>query len=360
MDFNHLIIYIMVFFVLVGAADRITGSRLKLGTKFEEGIMAMGTLTISTGGLLVLAPLIADLVRPVISPLFTAIGSDPAMFGGMILGLDIGGAPLAKELMISQDGYILALLAASMLGDTISFNIPVGMTLTKKEYQKDVAKGILIGIITIPIGILVGGAASGISLVSIAINTLPVAVLSLIIIICLWKWEKTIVQVFIVLGKVILGISIAGLCVGVLASFTPVSPLKNIMPLDEALVIIGNVAMILAGAYVLVEIITKVLHKPLKGIGERMGVNETSVGGLLVTLANCIPIFTMMPRMNARGRIMTAAFCVSGSFVFGDHLGFIASYAPEMTAALVASKLAGAATAAVLAWLMTRGMKKEG
>ena len=57
---------------------------------------------------------------------------------------------------------------------------------------------------------------------------------------------------------------------------------------------------------------------------------------------------------------MTAAFCVSGSFVFGDHLGFIASYAPEMTAALVASKLAGAATAAVLAWLMTRGMKKEG
>ena len=357
MDVNHLIIYIMVFFVLVGAADRITGSRFRLGTKFEEGIMAMGTLTISTGGLLVLAPLIGDLVRPVIAPLFSAFGADPAMFGGMILGLDIGGAPLAKQLMAGTEGYILAMLTASMLGDTISFNIPVGMTLTKREYQKDVAKGILIGIITIPIGVFAGGIASGISIAVIAINTLPVAVLSLIIIICLWKWEKTIVQIFIILGKVILGISIAGLCVGVLAEFTPVSPLKNIMPLEEALIIIGNVAMILAGAYVLVEIITRLLKKPLRIIGERMGVNETSVSGLLVILANCIPIFTMMPEMNGRGRIMTAAFCVSGSFVFGDHLGFIASYAPEITAALIVAKLTGAVTAAALVCLMTRNRK---
>lgn len=355
MDINHLIICIMVLFVLVGAADRIFGSRLRLGGKFEEGIMAMGTLTISTGGLLVLAPLIGDLVRPAVVPVFHGIGADPAMFGGMILGLDIGGAPLAKELMTTTEGYTLALLAASMLGDTISFNIPVGMALTRREYQPEVIKGILIGIITVPIGVIAGGIASGIGLGTIVINTLPVAALSLIIIVCLWKWEETIVGVFMILGKVILGISIAGICAGVLAEFTPIRPTDKIMPLEEAIVIIGNVAMILAGAYVLVEIITRVLRQPLQKIGERCGINETSVGGLLVILANCIPIFSMMPDMNRRGRIMTAAFCVSGSFVFGDHLGFIASYAPEMTAALVAAKLAGGISAVILSGILTRG-----
>ena len=58
MDINRIIIYIMLFFVLVGAADQITGSRLRLGNKWEDGIMAMGTLVISTAGLLVLAPLL--------------------------------------------------------------------------------------------------------------------------------------------------------------------------------------------------------------------------------------------------------------------------------------------------------------
>ena len=37
----------MVFFALLGAADRIFGGRFGLGEKFEEGIMAMGPLTIS-------------------------------------------------------------------------------------------------------------------------------------------------------------------------------------------------------------------------------------------------------------------------------------------------------------------------
>ncbi|MBQ9014547.1 MAG: ethanolamine utilization protein EutH [Firmicutes bacterium] len=354
MDINHIIIYLMIAFVLVGAADRMTGSRLKLGNKFEDGIMAMGTLMISTGGLLVLAPLIGDIVRPVIVPAFTAIGADPAMFGGMILGLDIGGAPLAKQLMAGTDGYILALMTASMLGDTISFNIPVGMALTGNGHQKEVIKGVLIGMITIPIGIIVGGIASGLRFSCMLMNILPVAALSLIIIICLWKWEKAIVRVFMILGKVILGISIAGVCVGVMKEFTPFTFFENTMPVEEAIVIIGNVALILAGAYVLVEIITRVLHQPLQSIGRRIGVNETAVGGLLVILANCIPIFSMMPEMNHRGRILTAAFCVSGSFVFGDHLGFIASYAPEMTAALVAAKLAGGISAVILALLITR------
>lgn len=358
MSANEIIIYTMVFFVVVGAADRIFGSRLRLGNKFEDGLMAMGTLTISTGGVLILAPLLGNLVRPFVVPFFTKIGADPAMFSGLILGLDTGGAPLAKELMVSQDGYVLAMITSSMLGDTISFNIPIAMTLTPKEYRSEVAKGILIGIITIPLAVLAGGIVAGIAVGTIIANLMPVIVLAVIIIICLWKFEKAIIRVFVALGRIVIGISIAGLCIGTISSFTPLQPFNGITPLDEALSIIGNVAVILAGAYVLVELITRILKSPLEKAGRAIGVNDASMSGLLVILANSIPIYQMMPEMNSLGRIVTAAFCVSGSFVFGDHLGFIAGYAPEMTTALVVAKLTGAISAAILAILVT--VRKRG
>ena len=126
------------------------------------------------------------------------------------------------------------------------------------------------------------------------------------------------------------------------------------MPLTEVFGIIGDVAVILAGAFVLVEIITRVLRKPMQKVGARMGINETAVSALLVILANAIPIFSMMGDMNERGRIISAAFCVSGAFVFGDHLGFIAGYAPEMAASIVIAKLAGGVSAVCLAWAVTR------
>ena len=59
----------MVFFALLGAADRIFGNRFGLGEKFEEGIMAMGPLTISMAGLLVLTPVLSRYLGPVIVPI---------------------------------------------------------------------------------------------------------------------------------------------------------------------------------------------------------------------------------------------------------------------------------------------------
>lgn len=359
MDINRIIIYIMVFFVLVGAADQITGSRLRLGNKFEDGIMAMGTLVISTAGLLVLAPLMGSLLRPVVGPVFGLIGADPGVFGGMVLDLDTGGAALVRQLAESQNGDTVGMITSSMLGATITFNIPVAMSLTKKEYQKDVAKGVLLGIITVPLGVVLGSFFAGVPAGFIGLNILPVAFLSLVIIICLWKWERTIVRIFIVFGKVILGISVAGTCIGVLAEFTPIKPFKNIMPLGEVFGIIGDVAMILAGAFVLVEIITRILRGPMQKAGAKIGINETSVSALLVTLANAIPIFSMMGNMNERGRIISAAFCVSGAFVFGDHLGFIAGYSPEMAASIVIAKLAGGISAIILAWIVTQRLGRE-
>lgn len=64
MSINEIIIYIMVIFAALGALDRIFGSRFGLGEKFEEGIMAIGALAVSMVGIIALAPVIANLLKP--------------------------------------------------------------------------------------------------------------------------------------------------------------------------------------------------------------------------------------------------------------------------------------------------------
>ena len=44
MSINEIIVYIMVLFMALGALDRIIGNKFGLGEKFEEGILAMGSL----------------------------------------------------------------------------------------------------------------------------------------------------------------------------------------------------------------------------------------------------------------------------------------------------------------------------
>ena len=46
---------------------------------------------------------------------------------------------------------------------------------------------------------------------------------------------------------------------------------------------------------------------------------------------------------------------LSAAFVFGDHLGFTAGFAPEMMGAMIVGTQVGGVTAVALALFLTRG-----
>jgi ethanolamine transporter len=92
--------------------------------------------------------------------------------------------------------------------------------------------------------------------------------------------------------------------------------------------------------------------------GRLLGINDTAAAGLVASLANSIATFGMLKDMDSRGKIVNVAFAVSAAFVFGDHLGFTAGFAPEMLPAMIAGKLAGGIAAIAVAMLLTR--KKNG
>ena len=90
MPFDKIILYIMAVGVLLGALDRIIGNKFGLGEQFEEGFNSMGPLALGMVGIVCLAPVISDVLGPIIIPIFNLCGADPSMFA-TILANDMGG-----------------------------------------------------------------------------------------------------------------------------------------------------------------------------------------------------------------------------------------------------------------------------
>ena len=221
MSAHEILIYIMAAFGVLGAVDRIFGNRIGIGKEFEEGILAMGALALAMLGIISLAPVLANLLRPVVVPVYTFLGADPAMFAGTILACDMGGASLAKELTADPEAALLGgILAGSMLGATIVFTIPVAMGILHPEDRPYMAKGILAGIVTIPVGVLVGGLVAGFPIMKVLRNLVPIVVIAILIALGLWKAEKWMVKGFAAFGKGVIAVITAGLAAAIFERLT--------------------------------------------------------------------------------------------------------------------------------------------
>ncbi len=359
MSFHEILILVMAGFALVGALDRILGNRWGLGKEFEEGILAMGSLALAMVGIVSLAPVLASVLKPVVVPVYAFLGADPAMFAGTILACDMGGGPLAAEL--TEDPQAAALggvITGSMLGATVVFAIPVAMGILKEEDRPALAQGILCGVITVPIGVLAGGLAAGFSPGMVLRNLTPIVLIALLIALGLWRAEQGMVRGFAIFGRAVVAVATVGLAAAIWEELTGFALIPGMAPISEGFATVGAIAIVLAGAFPLVKLLTRFLRKPLMAAGKGLGINDAAAAGLIASLANSIAAYGMVKDMNHRGKVVNIAFSVSAAFVFGDHLGFTAGFAPEMIGPMILGKLSGGIAAAALAMWLTRKEKK--
>lgn len=355
MSINEIILSLMAVFLVLGALDRVIGNKFGLGEKFEEGILAMGALALAMIGILCLAPVLSALLRPVVVPLYGFLGADPAMFAGTILANDMGGAALARELALTEEaGQFGGLIVGAMLGPTVVFTIPVALGILRKEDLEPLAQGVLAGIVTIPLGAFAGGLAAGFPVGMVLRNLIPIVLIALLLALGLWKRPAAMVKGFAVFGKVVVALITLGLAAAIVESLTGLALVPGMAPIEEGFVTVGAIAIVLAGAFPLVYVITRVFQKPLLRLGRLLGMNDVAAAGLVATLANNIPMFGMVSDMDRRGKVVNVAFAVSAAFVFGDHLGFTAGFDETMIFPMIVAKLTGGAAAVGLALLLTR------
>ena len=351
---EKIVIGAMALFALLGAVDRILGNRFGLGEHFEEGIQSMGPLALAMLGIISLAPVLAAVLRPLVVPLFSALGADPAMFAGTLLGCDMGAGSLAMELTQNREAALLGgVITGAMLGATLVFAIPVAMGILRQEDRPAMAKGILCGIVTIPVGILTAGILAGFPLGMVLRNLIPIVLIGAVIALGLWKAEGAMVRGFALFGKGVVAVITIGLAAAIVEELVGITLIPGMASLSEGFEVVGEIAIVLAGAFPLVAVVTKLLKKPLASLGNRLGIGE-SANGLVATLANSIAMFHMVKDMNYRGKVVNIAFSVSAAFALGDHLGYTAGFAPEILPAVIIGKLAGGVSAVAVALWLTK------
>ncbi|MFD2043701.1 ethanolamine utilization protein EutH [Ornithinibacillus salinisoli] len=360
MEINDVIIVIVVIFLCFGAFDKLIGNRFGLGDRFADGFKAMGPLALAMVGIISLAPVMANLMTPLIAPVYKFIGADPAAFANTILAIDMGGYALAQEMSISAESEVFAwVFIGTMMGPTIVFTIPVALGIINKEDQSYFAKGILIGLITVPIGCFTGGLVAKLDILMILKNLLPTILISVLITVGLWKKPDKMIVGFSIFAKLIEAIAIIGLVAIIIETLTGFIVIPNMTPLDEGITIVGTIAVFLAGAFPMVMVIQRTFQKPLGKLGSLLGIGKTETTGLLVSLAHVIPMLTLLKEMDPKGKVINIAFAVSGAFVLGSHLGFVAGIEKEMTFALLVGKLVGGLSAIGLALLLTLNINRN-
>ena len=355
MSAEQIVLGTMGLFAALGALDRIFGNRFGLGKEFEEGILAMGSLGMAMLGIISLAPVLAGFLKPLIVPLFSFLGADPAMFAGSLLASDMGAGSLAMELTDNREAALLGgVITGSMLGATLVFTLPVAMGILRQEDRPAMAKGILCGIVTIPLGILVGGLTAGFAPGMVLRNLIPIVIIGAAIAFGLWKAEGAMVRGFAAFGKGVVALVTVGLGADIVEELAGITLIPGLAPLHEGFQTVGSIAIVLAGAFPLVALLTRLLRKPLLALGGKLGIGDTGAAGLLASLANSIAALNLVKDMNYRGKVVNIAFAVSAAFVFGDHLGFTAGFAPEMLVPMILGKLTGGVSAVMLALWLTK------
>ncbi|OMB99057.1 ethanolamine utilization protein EutH [Mycobacterium sp. NS-7484] len=389
---GNIVIYLMMAFVVIGACALAFRGDRGIGREFKEGIYALGPLFVPVAGIMAGLPYLAWFVEHVLGKIYAPFGADAAMAATTLIASDMGGYQLAKATADSTGAWMTASITGFLSGATISFIIPVGLAILNVRDHKYFALGIMSGILTVPIGVLVtmgilitthspvrdsvttDGASTatldGFGIGDVLINMLPVIIVTVAIAAGLYFATRAMITGFIWFGRIlnaaiylVLAVSIVDHVTGFFSSrlswwgFEPIIATAD----DQmrALEVVGNIAIVLAGAFPLVYAIRTYVDKPLTVIGKRLGISTEGTAGLLAATTNMLAAFHLIRSMPAKDKVLVVAFGTTSSALIGDHLAFTANFQPNLIAPLMIGKVVAGVTAMLLAlWIAVPTAKR--
>jgi ethanolamine transporter len=381
---GNYVLYLIMVCAVLGALAAIRNSDEGLGKEFMEGIHATGHIFVPAAGIMASIPYLTVAVKNVFGPFFNTLGADPALAATMIIASDMGGYQLASALAASKEALVMALITGFMGGATIVFSIPMGLAMLDKRDHKYMALGIMSGILTIPLGVLIAsvilafsnpmvrelvttnGAASHqlvLGLADILSNLLPILIFVVALALGLRFLPDLMIKGFILFGramdaaiKLVLVFSIVEYFTGFFSlvfggwGFHPI--IADAQDQTRALETAGYIGIMLAGAFPMVYLLRKYLGAPLEKLGGRIGLSAIGSAGMLATIANILAMFRLVRFMPPKDKVINIAFGVCAAFLLGDHLSFTANFQPTIILPVLIGKLSAGFIAVGLAyWL---------
>ena len=347
------VIAVMAFFLVIGAIDKaIFNNRFGYGEEFEKGLNTMGPLALVMIGIMCVAPALGTALAPVLGPLFLSMGSDPALFPGLILGVDAGGLPLARELSQHPEAAnIFGIGLCSTLACIMTMPLPFSLAVARESSRPYIAKGIVAGIIASPVSMIGVALACNYSLWNTLKLGAPAFVIALVLALFLTFMRNGTIRAFMVLGRLMVGAFALLLAVAALENFFSITIIPGMASIKPQLGIVGEIGVMLAGAYPMVFFVRRYFKKGLHAMAACFRIDDNAALGMLVSIANPLPMYTMIDTMTNRGKVICSAFSAPVLCMLGDHLGFMSAFYPEGITPLLAGKFLSALAALGIALL---------
>ena len=351
-SFNQIMSFVMGAFLVVGVIDHFNHNKWGLGQKVETALNNFPVLFVVMGGIVAIIPSVTRMLEPAANILCKPIGIDPGVLPGLILANDNGGFQFAKSLCLDERaGNLGGMVIASLFGTTISGNIAPAIMLNSKEEHPYIVRGFIYGFLVTPIGAFAGGLLLDMPLLYLLKQLLPLIIASAVLAFAFTKYTGIVVKAVIWLGKALAALAYVGLAVSALVFLLGYEQECSgyVTPVTEISKLIGMIVVTLMGAYVMAEVVSRIFRKPLTALGRKMGCNDAAMSGMIISLANAFPAFSMTKDMNPRGKVMTYAFIFGACYALGDHLAFCSSVAPKLLPAMLTTKFTAAILAVALA-----------
>lgn len=316
---GQIVLYIIMGCCGAGAIATVVKEDSGLAQSFHDGIRAMASLFLPVVGLMVSVPYLVIGVENIFGDIFRSIGADPAIAAAVIIPPDCGGYALFLALARSPEVVVIAVMVAITTASTIAFNIPIGLSILKKEDHSYLALGAMSGFLSIPFAVLITctiliitkpairttftttGAAEYIlqlDFLTVFLNLLPIVIFCVLLALGLKFFPKAMVKGFIIFGKVLLSILTLIAAASIIEYYTGIfsrifggwgfDPMLG----DEeesfrAIELLGTIAMMLSGAFPMVYLIRKFCGKGLAKLGALVGLDEVGERGAFGGYGQC-------------------------------------------------------------------------
>lgn len=380
-----IITYIIMACCVVGGISYLINDQSELGQAFNDGLHAMANLFIPICGLMASVPFLKVFIINVVGPVFDVIGADPVLAAAFVMAPDCGSFALATEIGQTADLFPLIVATGFMCASTISFNIPIGLSMLEKEDHKYLALGTMSGFLSVPFGVFITsliaafthpsvrtafttlGEPDHVVMLTVGMivrNLIPLIIICILLALGLKFFPNGMVKGFQVFGKLMTGALTLVVVACILQHYTGL--FTNVLHIgwgfdpilaDEenvfrAVELLGTIAMMLTGAFPMVTLIKKYLSKPMEKLGRLAGLDATGSVGLVACLPNGLAIFPYIKDMRPQDKVTVLAFLVCGGYCLGDFIAFNVNFQPNLLLPVFIGQISGGVIGILFAKLL--------
>lgn len=325
---NPIVVFLLAM-SMIGLVDKFLGNKMGLAESFNEGMGMIGELVVYMPGIYCIGCTLSSQYADKIADWTSGWFFDPSVLVGSILATDLGAYPIAVNIAeYSEIGRFSGIALAGTIGTLISFYLPIYIASVKGEGENALITGFTYGIAGLPVIWFISGIMFGISIHELIGNMIIPFAFCIFIIAGLFKFKRITIKILAGFGKLVRIVMFGSSMLIIIGIFIPEIAVVDNTLVTEAFVIAAKMGVTISGSLITVSLLRRIFSRQFAAASQKLGINEWSMMGMLVGIPGGIAMLPLFPKMDAKGKILNGAFAVSGHYMLGGQMAFLAANEP--------------------------------